>query len=282
MEFFIHLILLKNYDMEANQILQTGFLDILFEGKNKLYGAYDLRKTYNQRISKALFSTMMIMLLLIIGFMISKRFENTTATIITVSPPNILKKIETEKPKALSKLPVPVHVATLQVTKPVIVKKIEVPPPDIHQIEVSQIDVKTVAGPKPGIGIVNPPTDIIGTTVIAKPVKKESEGSTFMPIEVEAKFPGGDAAWQKYIQKAIQRELDEFTENDYGTCMVRFMVDVNGNVSNVIATTMRGSKLAEIAVSTITKGPKWIPAMQNGRYVAAYRLQPVTLLNPDR
>jgi protein TonB len=60
--------------MEANQILQTGFLDILFEGKNKLYGAYDLRKTYNQRITKALFSTMMIMLVLVTSFIISKKF----------------------------------------------------------------------------------------------------------------------------------------------------------------------------------------------------------------
>jgi protein TonB len=268
--------------MEANQILQTRFLDILFEGKNKLYGAYDLRNSYNERISKALFSTMMIMLVLVTSFIISKKFKNTTATIITVSPDNILKKIEPEKPKALPKLPVPVHVATVQVTKPVIVKKIEVPPPDIHQIEVSQIDVKTVAGPKPDIGIVNPPTDITGTTVIVKPVKKESDNSAFIPVEVEAKFPGGDGAWQKYIQKAIQRELDEFTESDYGTCTIRFMVDASGNVSKVEATTMQGTKLAEIAVNTIKKGPKWIPAMQNGRYVTAYRVQPVTLLNPNQ
>ncbi|MGN6265236.1 MAG: energy transducer TonB [Ginsengibacter sp.] len=268
--------------MEANQILQTGFLDILFEGKNKLYGAYDLRKTYNQRITKALFSSMMIMLALVTTFIISKRFEKTKAAIITVSPDNILRKIEEEKPKPFPKLPTPVHVATVQVTKPVIVKKIEVPPPDIHQIQAAEIDVKTVAGPKPGIGIVNPPTEIIGSKIIAKPVKKESEGSTFIPIEVEAKFPGGEGAWQKYIQKAIQRELDEFTETDYGTCTVKFIVDANGSVSNVEAITMKGTRLAEIAVSTISKGPKWIPAMQNGRYVTAYRVQPVTLLNPNQ
>jgi hypothetical protein len=45
---------------------------------------------------------------------------------------------------------------------------------------------------------------------------------------------------------------------------------------------MQGSKLAEIAVSTIRKGPKWIPAMQNGRYVTAFRFQPVTLMNPNQ
>lgn len=268
--------------MEANQILQTRFLDILFEGKNKMYGAYDLRKSYNQRISKALFSTMMIMLLLVIGFIISKKFEKTKEIITTYSPVNVLKKIETEKPKPLPKLPTPVHVATVQYTHPVIVKKIVEPPPDIHQIEAAIIGVKKVEGPKPGIGIVNPPTEIIGSNVIAKPIKKESDNSTFTPVEIEAKFPGGDEAWQKYIQRAIQRELDGFSETDYGTCTVKFMVDINGNVSDVEAITMQGSKLAEIAISTIRKGPKWIPAMQNGRYVTAYRLQPVTLLNPNQ
>jgi periplasmic protein TonB len=53
-------------------------------------------------------------------------------------------------------------------------------------------------------------------------------------------------------------------------------------VSDVQATTMKGSKLAEVAVNAIRKGPKWIPAQQNGRMVNAYRLQPVTLTNPDR
>jgi protein TonB len=268
--------------MEANQILQTRFLDILFEGKNKLYGAYDLRKSYNQRITKALFSTMMIMLALITAFIISKRFERTKSIFAPVIPEHNLQKIESEKPKALPKLPTPVHVATVQLTKPVIVKKIEVPPPDIHQIEAAEIDVKTVEGPKPGIGIVNPPREITGTTVIAKPVKKDADNSPFIRVEVEAKFPGGDMAWQKYIQKAIQRELDEFSDADYGRCVVKFIVDINGNVTHVQATTMQGTKLAEIAVNTIEKGPKWIPAMQNGRYVTAYRSQPVTLLNPNQ
>lgn len=54
-----------------------------------------------------------------------------------------------------------------------------------------------------------------------------------------------------------------------------------GNVSHVEAATMQGTKLAEIAVNTTRKGPEWIPAMQNGQYVTAYRYQPLTLLNPN-
>jgi hypothetical protein len=45
---------------------------------------------------------------------------------------------------------------------------------------------------------------------------------------------------------------------------------------------MTGTRLAEIATNAIRKGPNWIPAMQNGHYVNAYRIQPVTLNNPDQ
>ncbi len=271
--------------MEAHQILQSRFIDILFEGKNKLYGAYDLRKTYNQRITKALLVTLGLITVLAVSFVISKRFVTNKPLMQIETPVMILQKIAADKPKALPKLPTPVHVATEKYSTPDIVKDhlVTTPPPDVHEIEKAMIGLQKIDGPKPGIGIINPPTQIVGTSVVQGPVsKKTEEDSRFIPIEKEAEFPGGPDAWQKYIQRAIQRQLDEFTDNDYGTCVVRFQVDINGNVSNVEATNMKGTKLAEIAVNTIRKGPKWIPAMQNGRYVTAERDQPVTLINPNQ
>ena len=94
-------------------------------------------------------------------------------------------------------------------------------------------------------------------------------------------FPGGPGAWTKYVQRAIEANQDEFTESDYGTCIVKFIVDKTGKVSEVEATTMKGSKLAEVATNTIRKGPNWTPAQQNGRYVNAYRLQPVSFISPN-
>ncbi len=102
----------------------------------------------------------------------------------------------------------------------------------------------------------------------------------FTRVEVEASFPGGQAAWAKYISRAIESNIKELTKKDYGTCIVKFIIDTKGNVHDVQATTMKGTRLAEIAVNAIRKGPKWIPAQQNGRYVNAYRLQPVTLKKP--
>ena len=109
-----------------------------------------------------------------------------------------------------------------------------------------------------------------------------SDSSLYSTVEVEASFPGGQPAWVKYITKRIMQSIDQLTKKDYGTCIVKFIVGKNGYVSEVEATTMKKSRLAKIAVEAIEDGPRWIPAQQNGKYVNAYRLQPVTLTEPDK
>lgn len=110
----------------------------------------------------------------------------------------------------------------------------------------------------------------------------ERADSVFTRDEIEASFPGGDRAWAKYIIKELERNSDELTKDtNYGTCLVKFIVDIDGKVANVAATTMQGTKLAEIAIHAIRYGPQWKPATQYGRLVKAYRIQPVTLTRPD-
>lgn len=119
--------------------------------------------------------------------------------------------------------------------------------------------------------------------IVSRTSFKEDEDPdmVFTKVEIEASFPGGPASWQRYVTKVIQQYIDQFTDKDYGTCIVRFIVDKTGKISNVEAITMKGTKLSEIAVDAIKKGPNWVPAQQNGRFVNAYRLQPVTLQNPN-
>lgn len=275
--------------MEANQILKSDILDILFDGRNKAYGAYDLRKTYNKRITTALAVTMGVLLLLLIGSAIANKLNSKKDAVEMQVKDITMEQVQPNEPPPPPpppppKLPPPPPVATIAFTPPKVVKDEEVikPPPEVKQIEEAKIDVKTVEGTK-DIGIVAPPSDMTGTQVVAAPVeKKEDPDKIFTKVEIEASFPGGPGAWQRYVTRAIQADIDEFSESDYGTCVVRFIVDKTGTVSDVQATTMKGTKLAEVAVNAIRKGPKWTPAQQNGRQVNAYRLQPVTLTNPDQ
>ncbi len=271
--------------MEANQILQSDILDILFEGKNKSYGAYDLRKTYHKRIETALAAVLLLIVAAIVSSYIANKFRKDYVALLIVPADRTLHELPKDAPKPISlpKLNPPAHFATAQYAVPVITKNQLVvdPPVDVKQLEKVRIDISSFLGKDDVMGVVNPPEDVVGTDVIEKPAsKKTKEDGDFKPVEIEAAFPGGDKAWQRYIQRAITSQLDEFADTDYGTCIVQFIVDKNGKVSEVTATTMQGTKLAEIAVNTIRKGPGWTPAIQNGHYVTARRLQPVTLLNP--
>jgi protein TonB len=275
--------------MERNQILKSDLLDILFDGRNKTYGAYELRKTYNKRLTVALIGTIALILLFLIGSAIANKLSNSNDKVDMKTTETTLQKIKPDEPPPPPpppppKVPPPPPVATIKFTPPKVVKDEEVikPPPEVKQIEEAKVDVKTVEGTK-DLGIVAPPTDLKGTNVVAAPVeKKEDPDKIFTKVEIEASFPGGLQAWSRYVSRAITQHIDEFSESDYGTCVVRFIVDKTGAVSDVQATTMKGTKLAEVAVNAIRNGPKWVPAQQNGRYVNAYRLQPVTLQNPDQ
>ncbi|HRN73875.1 MAG TPA: energy transducer TonB, partial [Ginsengibacter sp.] len=62
---------------------------------------------------------------------------------------------------------------------------------------------------------------------------------------------------------------------------MRFVVHTDGSISNIEVLTMKNTRLAEVAVNALRKGPKWIPARVNGKPVNAYWVQPVTLVNPN-
>ena len=276
--------------METNKILSADFLDILFEGRNKEYGAYDLRKTYNQRLGRALLVVGGIFLLIFLYTVVAKSLESKDDNKVLNVKDLTMEEVKPEdKPKPPPppppKLPPPPVVKTITFTPPKIVKDEEVqkPPPEQKDLEEAKIDVKTVEGTKDE-GVVAPPVEDKGTQIVEAPKKvEEDEDKIFTKVEIEAEYPGGQGAWNKYVKKTIEGNIDELTEaGESGTCVVKFVVDKTGKVSDVEATTMKGSKLAEIAVNAIRKGPNWKPAQQNGRQVNAYRLQPVTFTITDQ
>lgn len=96
-------------------------------------------------------------------------------------------------------------------------------------------------------------------------------------VEKEATFPGGEMEWLKYISREINRYVDTIQRaGKTGTCVVQFIVGRDGAISNVEALTLEGTKFSEVVINAIANGPKWNPAIQNGKKVRAYRKQPVT------
>lgn len=99
-------------------------------------------------------------------------------------------------------------------------------------------------------------------------------------VEIEASFPGGDAIWRRYLERTLDASIPAKNSAPDGTytVVVQFIVDKSGNISDVRALTNHGYGMEAEVVRVIKKGPKWSPAIQDGRQVKAYRKQPVTFM----
>lgn len=118
----------------------------------------------------------------------------------------------------------------------------------------------------------------IDTTKLPERQLSDSIATT---VEIEAQFPGGDEAWNKYILQKVQTNIDKLVKKkSYGTCEVQFIVDTDGSISNIEPLSLKNSVLAKVLVNAIKEGPKWKPAQQNGRIVRAWRRQKVTFRAP--
>lgn len=271
--------------MDVNKILSADILDIIFDGRNKQYGAYDLRKTYNKRLTKALLFTAALAILIFLTSLVAGMKKKNAADEIDVIDTQMaeVKKNDAPPPPPPPpppKAPPPPEINQVKFTPPKIVKDEEVKEDEkIEEIKEDQvISTKTVESDNKD-AIVQAPIEDKGTQVVEAP-KSDDEDKIFTKVENEAEFPGGNAAWARYLQKT----LDGFNPADNGAppgkyqVIVRFIVSKDGSISDVTPETSFGYGMEEQAVKSIKKGPNWKPALQNGRNVNAYRRQPVTFI----
>lgn len=273
--------------METNKILNADVLDIIFDGKNKDYGAYQLRKNYNKRLSKALMTMSGLLLLFFVGSVMANKLGEREKGSLKVDDPTTLTNINNPKPPAPPPPPPPPplpppppQVKITAFTPPKIVedKLVDNPPPPTETLEISKIGAITQSGGDDR-GIVAPPVETKGTGTVVVPKsdnKVGGEGSEFVPVEIVAKFPGGTDGWKRYLERNLQYPEAAQQNGNQAIVRVQLVVDKDGNVSEVKALNNPGDGLAEEAERVIKKGPKWIPAEQNGQHVTYRFVQTIT------
>jgi len=270
--------------MEVNKILNADILDIIFEGRNKEYGAYELRKTYNKRLVTSLLIVAAICLLLFIGYFVStllnndKDAKNVVVTDVQLEEIKQEEKKEEPPPPPPPKPPEPPKVEMAKFTPPKIVKDEEVKeeekPPEVEKLEETKIGTMNQEGQKDE-GIVAPPVEDAGKGVVEAPKKDDEDwDKTFTKVEIESEYPGGAAAWQRYLNRNLRYPQEAIDNEVQGAVVVQFIVDKEGNVSDVEAISGPNELRAE-AVRVIKKSGKWTPAVQNGRQVKSYKKQPI-------
>jgi N-acetylmuramoyl-L-alanine amidase len=111
-------------------------------------------------------------------------------------------------------------------------------------------------------------------------IPDEQDLKVFTLVQKEAEFPGGAEAWKSYLRKNLDAKipLKEGWPAGKHTVIVRFIVNRNGTVKEVVTENYKGTKTAQACIELITSTPSWIPAQQNGKTVASYKKQPVTFV----
>ncbi len=264
--------------MEPNKILNADVLDIIFDGRNKDYGAYDLRKTYNARLRNALIGTASVVILLFAGFLLSNLSGPSKAKAMVVQDVQLedIEQKKNEPPPPPPPKVEPPKVEMAKFTPPKIVKDNEVKeeekPPEVEKLEDTKIGTVNQEGIKDE-GITAPPvSDNKG--VVEAPKDNTDYDKTFTKVEIESEYPGGPGQWQRYLQKNLRYPEEAQNNEIQGDVVVQFIVDKEGNVSDVEAIS-GPNELRDEAVRVIKKSGKWTPAIQNGRQVKSYKKQPI-------
>jgi protein TonB len=265
--------------MEKVNILTADLLDIVFEYRNKVYGAYELRRTYPKRIAYAIGGTVLVCLLFIAGTIFANgknkdRQTEVARDVVLAKFDEPVKPVEPPPPAKPEPLPAP----TTQFTPPIIVNDVE---PDEQMAEVDKLEetkIGTITTDGPGdVDVVDPPVEKISVTGNDLKVNRDIDNG-FKTVQIEAQFTGGLEAWARFLRKHLNSEVpaqNGAPSSDYKV-IVSFIVDRNGFISDVRAENDPGYGTAAEAVRVIKKSPNWTPAVQNGLNVIYRQKQTIT------
>lgn len=271
--------------MEPLAILQADPLDLLFENRNKKYGAYPLRKYYPQR----LMISMGIIMSLVVLISFTYLYPVSASSIMQKNPPvpdiliqdvNLKQEIKPLIPPAR---PVaPKTPAILPYTKPVIVadRDVQEPMPTIEKIETSAIGLKTIAGP-PDNG--EPPVNgnTMGATGAHNTESVENKNEVLDIAEIMPEFPGGTEALKRFLIRNLRMPENNLEEGAQVKVIARFVVGADGRVRDIEITLPADAEFNAEVKRVIAKMPDWKPGSQNHRNVAVYFNLPVNFVRPD-
>ncbi len=263
--------------MTGKEILQSSFLEILFENRNKEYGAYTLRKNYDVRLGTALAITLCSVFVL--NFLISGVSKNIDAFLpvpdtvriqpvhipIPQIPPAIPPSVPQKKVKASQQYTDQIQIVHEDVFTDV---------PTVQDLIDPLISNFVQNGAIPFINESLQINNETGNKPDAEPSK------VFDAIEVQPQFPGGQEAWISFLQRHLSSPAG-LEPGERKTVLIKFIVGEDGGISNFEIMQTGGKSFDNEVIRVLKKMPKWKPAMQNGKQIKVSFTQPVTFQSTE-
>ena len=275
--------------MSQIDLIDNRWSDLMFENRNKEYGAYVLRRQTTSRNIKSIIAVL-ILFAIVMVYMVAKNayddyqkahMAQTQVTELTALQEQ-KKEAKVERKEIVKQEKVEQVVekvkSSIKFTAPVIKKDDEVRPEDEMKSQDEIMNSKVAVGFANVVG-----NDESGEVLKAKealvtePVKpKEEENKVFDVVEQMPSFPGGTAALMAYLQKAIKYPPVAEENGIQGRVICTFVVERDGSVTDVRIAKSVDPSLDKEAQRVVSAMPKWIPGKQNGQSVRVKYTLPVT------
>lgn len=271
--------------MKEENSYKGDMLDIVFENKNKAYGAYQLRRTYANSLSRATaFALLLIVVLLALPKILNafrKLVPDAKALEVEArinKSINIEAKPKAPEPRAATPKQFPTR-PTIRFVPPVIMENDKVKDDDNQTVTEDFFDTNTDVGVKTSDGNANaepspdePPTDFID---IEEPKVNAEKTYEMFDIQKPPGFPGGDAGLVKFLSQNIVYP-DLAKESDIqGIVVLSFVVNKDGTVGDVQIVREIGGGCGKEAVRVVKNMPKWSAGEANGHPVKVRFTLPV-------
>ena len=261
--------------MSKIDLISSDWVDLVFEGRNKAYGAYRLRKSTTKRNILAMVA---VVILLIVAFIILtvKNFVDEQRAKVAMTQVAELtnykqpekkaevkqKKVEVEPERVVERVK-----SSIKFTAPVIKKDEEVKPDEELKTQDELMSTKTAIGTFDVKGNDDANGEILkAKDVIAEPEppKHEEENKVFDIVEQQPLFPGGPAALMKYLSENTKYPVVAQENGVQGRVTVQFVVEKDGSISDVHVLRGVDPSLDREAVRVVKSMPRWTPGKQNG------------------
>ncbi|MBS1521716.1 MAG: TonB family protein [Bacteroidetes bacterium] len=258
------------------------WLELVFDDKNKDYGAYDLRRHYAGTMAKSMAIAFLSMAVLYTGYTVLKpkapAVEPTIIRDYTIKPPPMIKDEHVIPPTPATSRP-PAQQATIQYTamRPVDDRE-ATNPPTLIELDSKPIGSATKSGTDEGVNIDIPDQ---GNGTVATVITEEKPKEMY-EIQVLPEPYGGAEAWAKFLQKNIHYPPQAAENNVHGKVFLSFIVETDGHLSNIKVERGVGSGLDEEALRVLRIAPAWKPGIQNGHKVRVMYNIPINFVLPDQ
>lgn len=277
--------------MAKIDLYDPKWVDMVFAGKNKEYGAYQLRKGTSGRNIKALL-ILVIAAALVGGFLAWKVIEQKQAeeqqaymeamelAKLQQQAKKEEKKKEPVKPKVEMKKEIPVARETQKFTAPVI-KKDELVKEENQVKQMDKLDDKVAVGTENKEGVKDRTVEAVRNDIaVAAPPpppapKPEVATKVFDVVEEMPSFPGGQGALMSYLASNIEYPVVAQENGVQGRVIVSFVVERDGSISDVRVARSVDPSLDREAQRVVKSMPRWKPGKQNGSAVRVKYTVPV-------